>query len=462
MVMKKYVNQTTNIIRDVTYITDNTSASFAYSALKRKTDFFLFKPESHFGNNITLLKAIRKRLYEGYFGTEKNPENPFRNCKTPAEIFNLSRNIKFEIKMKLSRFGFVLLRNGEVNILHKEGSIIQNNVNIQKICKEFINNHELMIMNSPNAYEENKFNKYDYFLSAEMFEGIISANNYVQKGIGIPVLGDRKVYTSYGVFNPTRGDYLQLFDAYLRENIRDLKLRTNRCIDLGCGTGILSLIMSQFELPRIFAVDISDAAVTTTKSNAQALGYFDNIKAVKFDLVKHYYLINCLKATIKTKKSENNPENESESHQNLSSHNTLPEIEKYSQVLKENNIDNNLDLIVCNPPWLNASYVFSQTDLENGIYDPEHKFLKAAFNFAKTHLSRNNPDARFVIIFSDLGSILNINEPDLIENLALEFKFKITLKNMKQSEVKPSDGHDPLKNFKKESKVFLYELKRII
>jgi len=457
MMMKKYLNQTTNIIRDVTYITDNTSASFAYSALKRKTDYFLFKPESHFGNNITLLKAIRKRLYEGYFGTEKHPENPFRNCKTPAEIFNLSRNIKFEIKMKLSRFGFVLLRNGEVNILHKEGSVIQNNINIQNISKEFIKNHELMIRNSADSFEENKFNRYDYFLSAEMFEGIISANNYIQKGISIPILGDRKVYTSYGVFNPTRQDYLHLFDSYLRDNIRDLKLNTSRCADIGCGTGILSLIMSQYELPRIFAMDINENAVAATKSNAQALGYFDNIKSVKFDIAEHYY-------TEKNSEKLNNikiqsPNTKSETSKAKTS---LPDIEKYSQVLKDKNVDNNFDLIVCNPPWLNANFVFSQTDLENGIYDPNHKFLKSCFNFVKVHLNRNNPEARFVIIFSDLGSILNINEPDVIEKLALEYKFKITTKTSKTSEVKPSDGYDPLKNFKKESKVLLYELKRII
>jgi tRNA1(Val) A37 N6-methylase TrmN6 len=457
MVMKKYLNQPTNIIRDVTYITDNTSASFAYSALKRKTDYFLFKPESHFGNNITLLKAIRKRLYEGYFGTEKHPENPFRNCKTPDEIFNLSRNIKFEIKMKLSRFGFVLLRNGEVNILHKEGSVIQNNVNIQNIAKEFIKNHEVIIMSSPNSIEENKFNKYDYFLSAEMFEGIISANNYIQKGISIPILGDRKVYTSYGVFNPTRQDYLQLFDSYLRDNVRDLKIKTNRCADLGCGTGILSLIMSQYDLPRIFAMDKSDNAVQATKSNAQALGYFDNIKSVKFDIVEHYNT-----ETISDKVKGIKNRNSELQADNANTKTSLPDLDKYSQILKDNNIDNNLDLIVCNPPWLDANYVFSQTDLENGIYDPNHNFLKSCFNFARVHLNRSNPEARFVIIYSDLGSILNINEPDVIEKLALEYKFKITIKNSKASEVKPSDGYDPLKNFKKESKVLLYELRRIL
>ena len=89
-------------------------------------------------------------------------------------------------------------------------------------------------------------------------------------------------------------------------------------------------------------------------------------------------------------------------------------------------MDVSYDLIVANPPWLNASFMFSQTDLENAIYDPKHMFLKSCFNFAKIHLNRNNPSARMIVIFSDLGSILNINEPNIIESLAEEYKLKIT------------------------------------
>jgi methylase of polypeptide subunit release factors len=124
-------------------------------------------------------------------------------------------------------------------------------------------------------------------------------------------------------------------------------------------------------------------------------------------------------------------------------------------------LDLHYDLIVTNPPWLNASYVYSQTDLDNAIYDPGHKFLKACFNFAKIHLNRDNPQARFVVIFSDLGSILNINDPHIVELLAAEYKLKITNVSRKLSKLKPNDGIDPLKNFKKESKIEIYELQRI-
>lgn len=127
-------------------------------------------------------------------------------------------------------------------------------------------------------------------------------------------------------------------------------------------------------------------------------------------------------------------------------------------------------MIVVNPPWLNANFIFTQADLDNSVYDPENKFLKSAFNFASKkiilkigiHLNRANKDARFIIIFSDLGDILNLNEPELVEKLALQFKLRITNVQSKLSEQNLTNNLDPLKNYKKESKIILYELKRVI
>lgn len=284
MLMKKYLGQPNNLIRDVSYLDDNTSCSLGVSSIKYKTDFLLFRPEGHYGNAISLLKSLRKKLSQQYFGTDKHPENPFRNCKTPKEIFNLSRNIKFDLKMKLSRMGFILLKNGEVSVLHKGESIIPNNLNIQQINKDFIAKHEL----TKDSMQDDKFSKHDYFLSAEMFEGIISSNNFIQKGISIKCLGEKKVYTYYGVFNPTRQDYINLVDSYLKDNIRDLKTSVKSCVDLGCGTGILSLMLSFYGLPRIFSLDKSENAILACKTNSQAFGYFDNIKPIKFDIVDNY------------------------------------------------------------------------------------------------------------------------------------------------------------------------------
>lgn len=57
---------------------------------------------------------------------------------------------------------------------------------------------------------------------------------------------------------------------------------------------------------------------------------------------------------------------------------------------------------------------------------------------------------------------MNLNEPDLIEKLALKHKLKITNILSKLSEQNLTNNLDPLKNYKKESKIIIYELKRII
>ena len=61
-----------------------------------------------------------------------------------------------------------------------------------------------------------------------------------------------------------------------------------------------------------------------------------------------------------------------------------------------------------------------------------------------------------------MGDILNINETEIIEKLALDYKLKITNIQSKLSEQNLTNNLDPIKNYKKESKIFLYELKRII
>jgi hypothetical protein len=287
MVPKKVFENSNVVIKDISYVNDNTSSNFAFTILKNKPDYILFRPEGHFGNALSLYKSLKKKINNNYFGNEKEPSNPFKKCNNAKDIFNLSRNIKFNMKMELSRYGLILLKNGEINIQYKEVSTLQKNINIQAINKDFINEHERLV--KKNNLQNEKFSKYDYFMSMEMFEGIISANNYIQKGIIIAALANRKVYSNYGVFNPTRQDYINIFDSYLKENINEIKKTTKNCIDLGCGTGILSFLLCNYGLNRVFAVDNNPKAIEATKINSQSLGYHENIKEVLFDLQENYF-----------------------------------------------------------------------------------------------------------------------------------------------------------------------------
>ena len=302
MVPKKVFESSNVVIKDISYVNDNTSSNFAFTILKNKPDYILFRPEGHFGNALSLYKSLKKKINNNYFGNEKEPSNPFKKCNNAKDIFNLSRNIKFNMKMELSRYGLILLKNGEINIQYKEVSTLQKNINIQAINKDFINEHERLV--KKNNLQNEKFSKYDYFMSMEMFEGIISANNYIQKGIIIAALANRKVYSNYGVFNPTRQDYINIFDSYLKENINEIKKTAKNCIDLGCGTGILSFLLCNYGLNRVFAVDNNPKAIEATKINSQSLGYHENIKEVLFDLQENYFEEKINKKSDKNKNPE--------------------------------------------------------------------------------------------------------------------------------------------------------------
>ena len=75
-----------------------------------------------------------------------------------------------------------------------------------------------------------------------------------------------------------------------------------------------------------------------------------------------------------------------------------------------------VDLVLCNPPWLPASYVKETNPLDNGVYDPEEKFLKAAFNFCRIHLCRQRGE--MLLIYSDLAIQLGLQEESRVKTLA--------------------------------------------
>lgn len=42
------------------------------------------------------------------------------------------------------------------------------------------------------------------------------------------------------------------------------------------------------------------------------------------------------------------------------------------------------ELLISNPPWVTASYMDSDHELDNGIYDPKGAFVNAVLKFAGT------------------------------------------------------------------------------
>lgn len=349
------------IHRDVSYIDNNSSVTKTKISINRCKDFFLFTPESHYYNSSLIFQSLRKQIFADYYGDTKKANNPFKNCKTPKDIFNLSRNIKINVKKELSRFGFKVFKSGELDIKHNDESFLNNNVMLTSVLKEYITKHEREVREYCKKLEDLKFNKHDYFISFEKLEGALTYLRYTQKGFTVKVLNNKKIFPLHGVFNPSREDYLDLFNNYLQDNLKEIRSgNIEKACDLGCGSGVLSYIMAANGIKKVLALDKDPNAVGSCKSNSESLGFIDNIQSIHYDLISGNLLTNDL---------------------NTSNDNINKDFIKERFGL--------FDLIVCNPPWLNANYIFSQNEFENAVYDPNHAFLNSAFEFASKQLYIN-------------------------------------------------------------------------
>lgn len=82
-----------------------------------------------------------------------------------------------------------------------------------------------------------------------------------------------------GVFVPTQGSFL-VWKYLFREGIG----AHQRCLDIGCGAGLQSVQMARNGAAHVHAIDIDEAAVSNTLTNAFRNGVADRISAAAVDL----------------------------------------------------------------------------------------------------------------------------------------------------------------------------------
>src|SRR5690606_26417985 len=87
--------------------------------------------------------------------------------------------------------------------------------------------------------------------------GVIGAHEWRKKGIVLPLL-PQPLIPHYGVFPPTRHEYLDLVARAALDN-------KNSALDLGTGTGVLSLVLAQRGIPQILATDVSERALACAR-----------------------------------------------------------------------------------------------------------------------------------------------------------------------------------------------------
>ncbi|MBP2414034.1 methylase of polypeptide subunit release factors [Arthrobacter stackebrandtii] len=193
--------------------------------------------------------------------------------------------------------------------------------------------------------------------------GAVGAFEWRRNGVFVEEL-DAVIHPHYGTFAPIRSEYLGLVD---RAELPSTEL----AFDIGTGTGVLAAILAKRGVKKVIATDTEPRAIACARENLASLG-LDGI--VEPTLVSMFP-------------------------------------------------DGKAPLIVCNPPWLPGT---ANTLLDNAVYDPKSRMLKAFITGLRAHLAHGGEGW---LIISDLAEHLGLRSRDellqWIANAGLEVRDKL-------------------------------------
>ena len=218
-------------------------------------------------------------------------------------------------------------------------------------------------------------------LSFRDLQGALGAAQWREKGVPIENLGV-SIFPHYGVFAPTRHEYVQLLlDAPLPK-VHDV------AYDIGTGTGLLAIILAQRGVKQVIATDLNPRALACAKENFTRLA-LTSVQLQQADL----YPTDAPLA----------------------------------------------NLIVCNPPWLPAK---PSSPLEYAVYDPNSKMLRGFLQGVKTHLAEQG---EVWLILSDLAEHLQLRTREELlgwfADSGLKAKYRL---DTKPKHGRSQDDTDPL------------------
>lgn len=238
-----------------------------------------------------------------------------------------------------------------------------------------------------------------FVVSLRELLGLIGAYEWSKNGVEIPAING-KIYPSYGVFSPIRGEYLNLVDT------APLPVPCNLAFDIGTGTGVLAAILAHRGIKQVIATDNSQRALDCAQKNINRLDMKNTVNIINADL--------------------------------------YPD-ETYGKA----------DLIVCNPPWLPAR---PSSVLESAVYDDSSKMLKGFLNNLKAHLSDHGEGW---LILSDFAEHLGLRTREELQGWIDAAGLKVIDKiDTKASHQKTLDTSDPLHAARKAEVTSLWRLRK--
>lgn len=241
---------------------------------------------------------------------------------------------------------------------------------------------------------------HSFIVSLREILGLVGAYEWSKNGVDIPVINN-KIYPSYGVFSPIRGEYLELVDK------APLPQPCNLAFDIGTGTGVLAAILANRGISNIIATDNAQRALECARKNIALLDMKNAVKVLEADLF---------------------PDSDS----------------------------GKADLIICNPPWLPAH---PSSALESAVYDDKSKMLKGFLNGLAAHLSSHGEGW---LILSDFAEHLGLRTRDELMDWIAAAGLKVVDRlDTKPKHGKTLDASDPVHAARKAEVTSLWRLARI-
>lgn len=324
-----------------------------------------------------ILKEIKKNRLICVFGKFEQIENLYNYIKK-----RLPEMLGYENEKKIADKSF--RRNRKVSYKKEEDKIL-NSILIMAENDEilsFSDNKTQIPFLSGFCGINNCINKDKFILPLNFYYKIIS---FLKKNVFVePVKAD--IVAVPNVLLPKSQETTYLFKEALNELKEELK--NTKILDFGCGSGILSLLITlTVDSPNLYFTDILPEAVSTT-----------------------FYNFNKQFSDLKFKSDD----------KKIVAYNDKLNINGYIPANMFDNIDETFDLIVFNAPWVLAK---RRNRSEYALNDENQATIKDFFVKVKSHL---NPSGKIIFGYSDNGgdkAVDGLNEILKQNNLIIEKSF---------------------------------------
>ena len=210
--------------------------------------------------------------------------------------------------------------------------------------------------NDKNIYSisdciDDSFNQDYVLLSLNDYLAMVGAFEWNRKGVYIRSLKNY-IYPHFGVFPPTRQDYITLLD-HIKTDVK--RQRFIRMLEVGIGTGILSqILLRQNKVHYVVGTDINPYAIACSQDNFQRCALINKVHLINTDLFP--------------------------TEQSLL-----------------------YDVILFNPPWLPGD---AMTQLDKAVYDTcDQSILR---NFLMNAHKYIRADGQVYLMISNLGMLLGL------------------------------------------------------